>query len=346
MSFFNRKTPGARTPKTNPGRHGSVAPLVQVQPKPVMPRPPVPKVPTRDRVDPFAIKLKLVPGPLVPTNKIRAIKGSPTNIRVDTRMKDWVDKLYTLLPSYRQIASLRQALSGQSSFPRKHLDTIKGSSESDLLSAKTNYGSVCMSQVFTSCPTSLSMEYALEQMGIDEDDIEDCWETKHKLCVETGQMKMDVLDEMEPFNKQLQDLIDNFKLFESEKYTEEERNLIRWVACRQYQKQILQKKAAQYIKTFNKLKELFANHSTTGNFPRRWRYRGVSMGWDKCGSGMGFAQRARWYLMGKDTKEGATLYQTFQNNLIKYNKTIEKYTYRYCIDGFDYRMPDSTVIAI
>ena len=346
MSFFNRKTPGARTPKTNPGRHGSVAPLVQVQPKPVMPRPPVPKVPTRDRVDPFAIKLKLVPGPLVPTNKIRSIEASPINIRLDTHMKNMVDILYKLKPAYSQMGVLRQALSGQSSFPRKYLDTIKGSSEGDLLCAKTNYGSVCMSMVVAFSVTVSASEYALEQMGIDEDLIEDCWETKHKLCIEMGQMKMDVLDEMEPFNKQLQDFIDNFKLFESEKYTEEERNVIRWVACRQYQKQIVYKKASKYVNIYNKLKQLFATISTTGNFPRRWRYRGFSMGWDKCGFAMGYGQRTRWFLLGKDAKEGTTLSQTYQNNLIKYNKTIEKYTYRYCIDGFDYRMPDSTVIAI
>tara|TARA_R110002012_G_scaffold287144_1_gene479138 strand:+ start:108 stop:1109 length:1002 start_codon:yes stop_codon:yes gene_type:complete len=331
--------------------NNSVSPLPELVTKKIPVRPAgarAPRMPAPVRSgNPFPTttrKLKQTSGGLVPTKKIRTLKG---NERLDAKLKQLVDKMTELKPYHYQMVTLRSSLTNQSSVPRRFLKSLGADPDKKtLVEATTNLGTINMSQIYSFGMTIASHEAVLKDMGIDEDTIEDEWYDKHQLIVETSHLTMTSLWQIEPLNKQLQDYLDNFVLYEREKYTDEEFQVIRYVVCRQKQKQDLTKKAAKYVRNYNKLKQLFASHSTTGNFPRRWDYKGVGLGWEKCSTRIGTYQKALWYFNERDQKEGTKLAKTYNEGLKNYNYKVKKTTFRFCIDDFDYVMPENLVVAI
>ena len=331
----------------------SVSPLPELLTKkiPVRPaaaRPPRMPAPVRSG-NPFPTttrKLKRTSENLVPTQKIRTLKGLTERI-VNAKLKQYVDKMTQFKPYHYQHMSLRGSLTNQASFPRKFLKSLGADPDKrTLVEAKTNHGTINMSQIYAFGMTIESHEAVLKDMGIDEDTIEDEWYDKHQLVVETSHLTMVALSQLEPLNKQLQDYLDNFVLYEREKYSDEEFQVIRYVTCRQKQKQEIAKKASKYMRNYNKLKLLFARHSTIGNFPRRWDYKGVAIAWEKCSTRIGTLQKTLWYFNERDQKEGTALTKTFNEGLKSYNYKVKKTTFRFSIDDFDYAMPEGIVVAI
>ncbi len=331
-------------------RNNGVAPIQSK--KSLTERSIAPKPPLRTSVDPFptiATKKADIKGPLIKKKIKRSIEANSMNESIHKRMCSYVDEMYEHKAAQLQMCSLRQAISGQSCPPRKYFDSLKISGQTfDILVADTNYGTISIDQINHWAVTNISRDYALSKMKINDNDILSIWVKKHKLLVETGQLKITVIPQLKILQDNLQEYIDNFELIEPEKYTVKQRNIIRWIASRQYQKQIIMHDASQYITAYNKLKLLFSNHSTLGSFPRRWNYKGVSLCWDISNMSATASQRTAWYLQELDFKNGGILRETYKNHIIAYNLEIGKHSFRYLVDGndYDYKDIDEQIIAM
>ena len=66
------------------------------------------------------------------------------------------------------------------------------------MEAQTNHGTIVMSQTWQFSSNNETHEAALESMGIDEDEIDDEWFSKHQLVVDTSSMSMIATWKMEP----------------------------------------------------------------------------------------------------------------------------------------------------
>lgn len=262
----------------------------------------------------------------------RSLEGNEAVVKA---LQTCVDEMFKYKAATGSMTSARSCVTGGHSYPRKYMQAENKEGACEVLAAETNYGDIVVNQIWAVSATNAGTDWLLPKMGIDEDDLVREYQKKYTMVIETDEINMQVIEQEREYDTQLQSLLDNFVLHDGEKYSEAEHNVIRYVACRRKHMDNMTPIHMKYVNAYNRAKKLFGKHSTRGNFPRRWQYRGVLFNWTKAYLATSRVMMVQHYMKTHDAEDGTTLHLAFNKHLREFSQKEQRYTYKYLWDDRD-----------
>jgi hypothetical protein len=256
-----------------------------------------------------------------------------------------IEKLYTYRPAYYTIGSIRQFITGQSSLVKKHFKD-KMDETKIIEEVNTNYGTICVKSQIPNYSTSTnSIIYeALENTEHDLDDLQQKHdedmptESNSKLVVSTTAIKNneDVISKVSKYLDELNKLVDNCVVYDTESMNDKTINVIKQIAARKFLAKELYCDYRKYLIYYNRMKEQFIKMSTLGDFARNYCYKGVHLGWNSDFNNILFSQYVDNYLISLDESQNSNKYGQYKLECRRLMSKYKKFTILVTLDDFDY----------
>lgn len=263
----------------------------------------------------------------------RRLKG---NEDIEQQIKDKIDIMSEYSPAYSMVGSMRQALTGQSCLPKRMLSKIIETPQI-IFDVQTNYGNIVVQSQERTAETNPIVYEALEVMGVDESTIITESFNKYSLGVITEGLKQndDVIRKTQELLEVLQEYLNEFEMDE-EGLSKENIELIKYITPRKNFMKTIYDDSRKYVHAYSEMKKLFEKESTTGTFPRNYRYNGVVMYWNNISESYKLTQVVPQYFKNYDIKHKTSKHEEYRQHLRDISKKYKKTSLRYTLDGFDY----------
>ena len=133
----------------------------------------------------------------------------------------------------------------------------------------------------------------------------------------------------------LQEYIDEFEM-DDEGLSDDDVQLIKYVTPRKNLMKMLYDDGQKYVHAYNEMKKIFEKESTTGTFPRLYRYNGVSLHWNNISESYKMGPTVINYFKDYDIEHKTKKLEQFRTHLREISYRHNKTTIIYRLDGFDY----------
>jgi hypothetical protein len=255
-----------------------------------------------------------------------------------------IDKLYEYSASYQMICRMRSFIGAPNSAVKKHF-------KEDLCEFKiikdinTNYGRINITTTRPVASHSGNIIYeALVNLEHDPSDLELNYDSdispefKYNLIINVTEIKNDtnVLNELNNYLEQLNKLVTNCEV-EDSSLDEKTLNIIKQISSRKKLAKELMKKGKAYLVNYNRMRDLFKQCSTEGNFVRTYNHRGAYLTWDEDLTSLSFSNYViQIWLPNYDETNNTNEKEKFAIECRKIYIKQNKFTIKVTLDNYDY----------
>jgi len=261
-----------------------------------------------------------------------------TNEQIQKKINEEVDFVIKYLPAHKMCCIIRQYLSGQNCPVKKFYQEYMNKT-GIIFEVKTNYGTISGRTNISDIGGTISItREALTRIGHDPDEINIDIYIKSYPNIDTKgiQINTEVIEKLTEYKTILQKYIDECEILDNNNLDEDTIIMIKNISARKYLLKNLFYEKKQYIRHYNKMKELFIKNSTIGNFPRNYEYNNILFGWDNNLSSIPFPILVKLYLEAYDIKNLTTACEEFKIEILNISMENPKYTIQLLLDDYDY----------